>query len=172
MTVPTAGSRPQLLEDLIRDCGLPPEQIVIVKTRPEVDLPEALRPSSEYVENLIVAEIPLKGVYDWVFSGWRYLPILVGAIAILWWSRGVRGMGGLARRYGRFFGFYALIAAPVLWSNRFIPGEEQLGPVWTDAIRLKMFLEVPMVALVAYSLWLLPGLIRTRAQQRVTTPTP
>lgn len=39
MTVPTAGSRPQLLAELIRDCGLPAERIVIVKTRPDVDLP-------------------------------------------------------------------------------------------------------------------------------------
>ena len=76
-------------------------------------------------------------------------------------------MGRWARRYGWFLGFYALIAAPVLWSNRFIPGEEGIGPVWTDAIRLKMFLEVPLVALVGYSLWLLPGLIgRSREPHR------
>ena len=42
MTVPTAGSRPQLLAELIRDCGLPAEQIVIVKTRPDVDLPDSV----------------------------------------------------------------------------------------------------------------------------------
>ena len=42
MTVPTAGSRPQLLEELIRDCGLPPEQVVIVKTRHGVDLPDGV----------------------------------------------------------------------------------------------------------------------------------
>ena len=137
-----------------------------------ITVPEALRPSSDYVDNFLVAELPWKGVYDWVFSGWRYILILAGAIAILWWSRGVQGMGRLARRYGWLLGFYALIAAPILWSNRFIPGEEQLGPVWTDAIRLKMFLEVPMVALVAYSLWLLPALIRARAQQRVTAAAP
>lgn len=39
MTVPTAGQHPGLLEDLIRNCGLPPEQIVIVVTRPDVHLP-------------------------------------------------------------------------------------------------------------------------------------
>lgn len=127
-----------------------------------ITVPEALRPSSEYVDILLAAELPWKGVYDWVFSGWRYLLILAGAVVILWWSRGTRGMGLLARRYGWFLGFYALIAAPVLWSNRFIPGKEQLGSIWTDAIRLKMFLEVPLVALVAYSLWLLPGLVRSR----------
>jgi len=132
-----------------------------------ITVPEALRPSSEYVDNLLVAELPWKGVYDWVFSGWRYLLILAGAVTVLWWSRGMQGMGRWARRYGWFLGFYALIAAPVLWSNRFIPGEEGIGPVWTDAIRLKMFLEVPLVALVGYSLWLLPGLIgRSREPHR------
>lgn len=39
MTVPTAGGHPDLLENLIRDCGLPPEQIVIVETRPDLELP-------------------------------------------------------------------------------------------------------------------------------------
>jgi hypothetical protein len=71
-------------------------------------------------------------------------------------------MGRLARRYGWFIGFYALIAAPVFWSNRFIPNEENVGPIWTDAIRLKMFIEVPLVALLSYALWLGPGLLRRR----------
>ena len=39
MTVPTAGHHPGLLDDLIRYCGLPPEQIVIVATRPGIALP-------------------------------------------------------------------------------------------------------------------------------------
>jgi len=40
MTVPTAGNRPQLLTALIDQCGLPRENIVIIATRPIVDLPE------------------------------------------------------------------------------------------------------------------------------------
>ena len=39
MTVPTAGSRPELLAGLIADCGLPPEQVVIVATRAGLNLP-------------------------------------------------------------------------------------------------------------------------------------
>lgn len=42
MTVPTAGAHPELLADLIRDCGLPPEQIVVVETAPGVDLPDGV----------------------------------------------------------------------------------------------------------------------------------
>lgn len=42
MTVPTAGARAQLLAGLIRDCGLPLERIVIVATKPGVDLPDGV----------------------------------------------------------------------------------------------------------------------------------
>lgn len=42
MTVPTAGAHPELLEGLIRDCGLPMEQIVVIETRPGVRLPEGV----------------------------------------------------------------------------------------------------------------------------------
>ena len=43
MTVPTAGSRPALLNALIRDCGIPLERIVIVSTRPDIDLPNGVQ---------------------------------------------------------------------------------------------------------------------------------
>jgi len=39
MTLPTAGSHPELMAALVRDCGLPASQVVIVATRPEVDVP-------------------------------------------------------------------------------------------------------------------------------------
>jgi hypothetical protein len=42
MTVPTAGSHPELLSQLIQDCGLPPSQIVIVATRPNLSFPEGV----------------------------------------------------------------------------------------------------------------------------------
>lgn len=42
MTVPTAGSRKHLLDALIDDCGLPRAQIVIVATKPGVELPEGV----------------------------------------------------------------------------------------------------------------------------------
>lgn len=42
MTVPTAGARPALLEALVRDCGLPPDRIVIVATRAGLPLPSGV----------------------------------------------------------------------------------------------------------------------------------
>lgn len=42
MTIPTAGAHPELLEDLIRDCGLPRDHVVVVATQPGVDLPDGV----------------------------------------------------------------------------------------------------------------------------------
>lgn len=42
MTVPTAGAHPQLLADLVRECGLPPEQVILVATVADVELPEGV----------------------------------------------------------------------------------------------------------------------------------
>lgn len=42
MTVPTAGSHPELLEALVRDCGLPRDHVVIVATKPGVAAPEGV----------------------------------------------------------------------------------------------------------------------------------
>ena len=42
MTVPTAGARPELLDALIFDCGLPRDHIVIVATRPDIELPNGV----------------------------------------------------------------------------------------------------------------------------------
>ena len=66
------------------------------------------------------------------------------------------------RRYGWFLAFFALIAIPVLWSNRYVPGKEDLGPIWTESTRLKVFLEVPVFVCIAYAIWLLTPMGRRR----------
>ena len=42
MTVPTAGSHPELLNNLIRDCGLPLHNIIVITTKESVALPEGV----------------------------------------------------------------------------------------------------------------------------------
>ncbi len=39
MTIPTAGSHPDMLEGIVETCGLLRERIVIIRTKPGVDLP-------------------------------------------------------------------------------------------------------------------------------------
>ena len=119
-----------------------------------VTVPELLRPSSMYTQNYMVERMPWRTAFDWLFSGWRYLTILIGSAAIIVFTRGKKGTWALVKKYGWFAGFYLLIAAPIFLSNRYTPGQEDLGPLWTDAIRQKVFLEVPLAALVSYALWL------------------
>ena len=45
----------------------------------------------------------------------------------------------------------------MLWSNRYFPDREGDGPIWTDAMRQKIFLEVPVYVLLTYALWLTFG---------------
>lgn len=39
LTLPTAGSHPELLEQMVATCGLPPERIIVIVTRPGVEVP-------------------------------------------------------------------------------------------------------------------------------------
>ena len=132
----------------------------------KVTIPEALRPTSEYVTNPLVESMPWTTAYNWVFSGWRYLLILVASAAVLIAARGWRGIGRLIRRYGWFLAFWALIAFPVIFSNRYRPGEEPAGAIWTDSIRLKIFLEVPIYVGIVYACWVAVGWLRRRSAQK------
>lgn len=42
MTVPTAGNRPHLLGSLLRNCGLPLHNIIVVATCPDIELPSGV----------------------------------------------------------------------------------------------------------------------------------
>jgi hypothetical protein len=130
-------------------------------------LPEAFRPASEYTQNYFVESLPWRGLWDWMFSGWRYLLMIVGAAAVIVWRRGWLQVAQLLRRYAWFAVFYALLALPILLSNRYRPGEEELGPIWTDAMRQKVFLEIPVWAVLGYALWLVAS--RTGRKIRAKT---
>ncbi len=125
----------------------------------QITVPEALRPSSKYTQNYFVEKIPWRDAWDWLFSGWPYLLLISASAVVIGWTRRWRGVGRLLVKYGWFVVFYGLLALPILFSNRFRPGEEDLGPVWTDAIRQKVFLEMPIWVLMGYALWL----VATRA---------
>jgi hypothetical protein len=119
-----------------------------------VTLPELLRPSSSYTQNYLVEKLPWRTAFDWIFSGWRYIALVLLALLGILRYRGWRSCVLSIRRYGWFFVYYALIALPILFSNRYRPEDESLGPVWTDASRQKVFLEVPVLVVITYALWL------------------
>ena len=120
-----------------------------------ITVPEAFRPASEYTQNYLVEDLPWRGAWDWLFSSWRYVLLIAGAAAVIMWAQGWQGTKRLLVKYGWFAVLYGLLALPILFSNRFRPGEEDIGPMWTDAIRQKVFLEIPLWALGGYALWLI-----------------
>ena len=68
LTIPTAGSRPNLLATLINQCGVPRERTVIVATRPGIDLPDGTivvedfgTPNIQRWWNLGIEEARLRG---------------------------------------------------------------------------------------------------------------
>jgi hypothetical protein len=131
-----------------------------------VTVPEIVRPSSMYTQNYLVERLPWRAPFDWVFSGWRYGLLLIASAVVIVSSRGWRGVGRLLRKYGWFVVIYAIIAAPILLSNRYTPGQEDLGPLWTDAIRQKVFIEVPVISGMSYALWTLNQKLFRRVHSR------
>ena len=128
-----------------------------------ITVPEMLRPSSKYTQNYFVEKLPWRDAWDWLFSGWPYLLMISASAISIGWSRGWRGVGRLFVKYGWFVVFYGLLALPILFSNRFRPGDEDAGPIWTDAIRQKVFIEMPIWALMGYAVWL--GISRIKGKK-------
>jgi len=128
-----------------------------------ITVPNALLPITETTFNYLVDQFWWSGPYEWLFSGWSYVLLHLGAAVVIIWSRGASGSLRLLRRYGWFAVFWALVAIPVAFSNRYWPpGSEDLGPIHTEAARLKTFLEVPLYAVVVYAAWVLVAVVRVR----------
>jgi hypothetical protein len=130
-----------------------------------VTVPELLRPSSSYTQNYLVERMPWRAVFDWVLSGWRYIALVAAASLLILRYRGRKGCARSIRRYGWFLVYYGLVALPILFSNRYRPEDESVGPIWTDASRQKVFLEVPVMVLVVYAAWLTVSSARKKRSQ-------
>ncbi len=130
-----------------------------------ITMPQIFRPTSEYTQNYLVATLPWRAAFDWVFSTWHYLLLMLASAVIIILAKGRAGSLRLLRRYAWFLAFFALLVIPVVWSNRYTPGAEDLGPIWTEATRLKIFLEVPVFVCIAYALWLITRTGRQRARE-------
>ena len=113
-----------------------------------ITIPEALKPTSVYTFNTIVERLPWRAPWDWLVSGWRLLALI--GLAVVWtiWQRGWAGTWTLLKRYGWLGLYFILIALPIIFSNRYYPGREDEGPIWTDAVRQKLFLAMPVFVFV------------------------
>jgi hypothetical protein len=130
-----------------------------------ITVPNALTPITITTGNYLVGTFWWKAPYEWLFSGWRYVALVTAACAVVVWSRGWRGSGRLLRRYGWFAVFWILVAIPVAFSNRYWPpGNEDAGPIHTEAARLKSFLEMPIYVLIVYAMWIVSSAATARVK--------
>ena len=111
-------------------------------------------PTSEYFPNQLAQGVPWRAPMDWLLSGWRYIALVLGAIAVIWWQLGTAGFWRRMRRYGWLVGFYLLQLATLSLANR---------DDWTEVNRLKIFIEIPAWLAVAYATWL----VATRRSRKV-----
>jgi hypothetical protein len=132
-----------------------------------ITIPNALLPVTATTRNAMVDEIPWRAPLDFLFSSWSYLLLILGSAAVIIWSRGRRGTLTLLRRYGWFAVFWVLAAIPVAFSNRYWPpGNEDAGPIHTEAARLKGLIDIPVYALILYAIWLLATRFFSRGARR------
>ena len=125
----------------------------------------ALLPISATTLNYMVDGVKWRPAYDFVFSGWRYVLLMLASAAIIIWSRGLRGSLALLRRYGWFAVFWILMAIPVMFSNRYYPpGAPE--PSHTEAARLKALIDIPVYVLIVYAIWIAANAVYSRVRTR------
>jgi hypothetical protein len=128
-----------------------------------ITVPNALLPVTSTTRNAMVDAAPWRAPLDVIFSGWRYLLLILGSVIVIVWSRGRVGSIQLLRRYGWFAVFWVLALIPVAFSNRYWPpGNEDAGPIHTEAARLKGLIDIPVFVIVVYAVWLLSARFLTR----------
>jgi ABC-type uncharacterized transport system YnjBCD permease subunit len=136
-----------------------------------ITIPEALKPTSTYTNNVLVESLPYRALWDWLVSGWRLIAILLAAVAWTVYQQRWSGLVQKVRRYGWLALYFALISLPIIFSNRYYPGREDEGPIWTDAVRQKMFLAMPLSVFVVVTLFNAVDCLRRRRKPVHTMPT-
>lgn len=113
---------------------------LIVKSL-DLNFQTALAPTSEYGENNFAHGPPWRAPMDWLLSGYHYILmaflVLVGIVVL----RGWQGSWRLLRRYGWLIALYLMIAVTIALQNR---------NDWSEANRLKVFVEIPVWLAATY----------------------
>ena len=125
----------------------------------QITLPVMFRSVYVQWENAFILNFPPARFLDTLFSGWSFPLIIVAAAAILL-LRAVRlGDIKVVVRYGWFAIFWVIVAIPVLFSNRYWP-EDQVVPIHSEADRLRGLIEVPVLVLVFFAVFVAVQWIR------------
>jgi|GEM_PF-7117527 len=133
-------AREQLANKWIASHSLNELSHVLVKSF-NTNLQNALIPTSEYFPNHLSQDLPWRAPMDRILSGYIYLLLGFGTVIAIFVMRGLRGTLGLLRRYGWLIAYYLMVAGTISIQNR---------NEWTEASRLKIFIEIPVWVAAAY----------------------
>ncbi len=117
----------------------------------------ALAPTSLYSRNDFSHNLVWRAPMNTVLSGYAYPAIALLAIIAILVLVGPRRFVGYFRRYGWLMLFYFVIAGTILLQNR---------NEWSEAHRLKVFVEIPVWLSVAFAVSLATDRLRARRALR------
>jgi hypothetical protein len=134
-----------------------------------ITLPVMFR--SIYVQwyNAYLFASPLAPKLDWVFSGLRFVALIVLSFVIVFLTAGWRGTRRWLRRYLWFVIVWVLVAIPVAFSNRYWPPDVP-EPVHSEADRLRELIDTPIYVVMVFAAWLVTQRIAARIRPGASHP--
>jgi hypothetical protein len=153
--------REQLANEWLKDHPLS-ETLSVLKRSADLNFQTALLPTSSYFENNFAQGAPWRAPMDWLLSGYLYLLIELAALVVIAVKRGAAGSWRLLRRYGWLIALYLMVAGTIALQNR---------NDWSEANRLKIFLEIPAWLAIAYAVRLVTTRKKSRRRQEESTVT-
>jgi hypothetical protein len=117
----------------------------------------AILPTSEYFPNHLSQDLPWRSLMDRVLSGYLYLFLGTATVIAIFAMQGRRGSAAILRRYGWLIAYYLMVAGTISLQNR---------NEWTEANRLKIFIEIPVWVAAAYLMHLIGVRLCERRLQR------
>lgn len=148
--------REQLANEWIADHSIG-ELVSVLWASVRLNFETGLAPTSMYSRNDFSHNLLWRAPMNTVLSGYTYPAIAVLAIVAILVLVGPRRFFGYFRRYGWLMAFYLVIAGTILLQNR---------NDWSEAHRLKVFVEIPVWLSVAFAFSLAVERLRLRRSQR------
>ena len=147
--------REQLANEWLKTHPISETASVLVKSL-DLDFQKAMAPTSEYGTNSLAQAVPWRAPMDNLLSGYLYILLAIVSIIGVFVLRGGRDAWGLLRRYGWLISLYLMIALTIGLQNRMD---------WSEANRLKVFLEIPVWLAATYLVHLIGVRVSHRGEQ-------